>query len=193
MNQRYKDLFLRVSSVLATALCVLVVAKDATAQRRDYMTESEVELVREAQDIDARVAVLTKMVDRRMALLGLDSNGWKEPAKQGDPWGEAPKGTRQQFVADVRSLIQKAVDDVDDAAMHNEDTVTQNKTEGLLFPKAVRNLAAAAARYKAALGPIAEKTADEKERGMLLTSLELCDQIIEAAATLPAEKKKGKS
>lgn len=182
------------SSRLFIALAVAVsFAHSASAQRRDYMTDAEIELVRDAQDINLRVDVLIKMIDRRLALLGLNANGWKEPAKQGDPWGEAPKGTRLQLIGDVRSLLQKAVDDVDDVAMHNENTLTQNKTEGLLFPKAVRSLAAAATLYKATLGPVAEKSANDKEKGLIAGSIELCDQIIEAAATLPTEKKKGKT
>jgi hypothetical protein len=177
---------------LLAAFC-LVSAIPGLAQRRDYMTEAEVELVRDAQDIDKRVDVLTRMIDRRLALLGLNGNGFKETTKTGDPWGEAPKGTRLELIGDVRSLLQKAVDDVDDVAMHNESTLTQNKTDGLLFPKAVRSLATAAARYKASLGPIAETAKDDKEKGLLAASIELCDQIVEAAATLPPEKKKGKS
>lgn len=175
------------------AAAILAIAITASAQRRDYMTDAEIELIRDAQNIDLRIDVLTKMIDRRLALLGLDSGGWKEPTKAGDPWGEAPKGTRIQFIGDVRSLIQKAVDDVDDVAMHNANTVTQNKTGSELFPKAVRSLAMAAKRYKTTLAPLGQKTTDEKERGLIGASLELCDQIIEAAATLPAETPKRKT
>lgn len=183
-----------------TALCffsalvvIFAAASDSSAQRRDYMTEPEIELVREAQDIDRRIDVLTKMIDRRFTAAGIDSGGWKESAKESDRWGKVPEGTRLQFLNDIRQLLQKAVDDVDDVAQHDTNALTQNKMSGKLFPKAVRNLAAASQRYLVVLRPLAEKTKDEKEKGSILTSIELCDQIIEAAEKLPAEKPKGKT
>ena len=165
----------------------------SAAQRRDYMTDAEIELVRDAQDIDLRIDVLTKMIDRRFTALGIDSGGWKEPAKDSEKWGEAPKGTRMQLLSDIRNLMQKAVDDVDDVAEHNENTLTQNKTTGKLFPKAVRSFSVASQRYLNILKPISAKTSDEKEKGMILNTIELCEQVIEAAATLPPEKTKGKN
>ena len=187
MNMRHNLVFVFV------ALLLMLVAESSTpAQRRDYMTDAEVELVRNAQNIDLRIEVLTRMIDRRLVLLGLDANGWREPTKAGDKWGDAPAGTRLELVGDVRNLLQKAVDDVDDVAAHNEDALTQNKMNGELFPKAVRALATAAKRYKTTLGPFGEKATDLKEQGLVEASLELCDQIVEAAANLPAELKKGK-
>ncbi|MEO8648194.1 MAG: hypothetical protein ABI539_03415 [Acidobacteriota bacterium] len=165
---------------------------NAYGQRRDYMTDAEIELVREAQDIDLRIDVLTKMIDRRLEAAGISAGGEKIRSKDSDKWGEAPKGTRLQLLGDVRSLLQKAIDDVDDVAEHNDNTQTQNKTEGLLFPKAVRALAAAAQRYRTALAPIAQATRDEREKGLLLASIESCGDIIEAAQNLPPEKPKTK-
>jgi hypothetical protein len=100
------------------------------------------------------------------------------------------------MLLDVRQLLQKAIDDVDDVAMHNENTLTQNKTEGLLFPKAVRSLAAAATRYLPRLKTILGTTTDEREKGIVIASIEHCDAILEAVVNLPPEvkpeKKKGK-
>ena len=188
---------MRIFIVASIALLVLTVTSTASAQRRDYMTEAEIELVRDSQDIDKRIVVLAKMMDRRFAVLGIDVSGWKESEKDKKVWGEPPTGTHSQLVYDIRQLLQKAVDDIDDVAEHNENTLTQNKTEGLLFPAAVRSLAAAATRYRPALKANLDKTPDERDKGVILTSIELCDQIIESVAKLPAEikpekKKKGK-
>src|SRR5690349_12462510 len=88
---------------VAALLFTSAFAGSVSAQRRDYMTDSEIELVRDAQNIDLRIEVLTKMIDRRLALLGLDSNGWKEPTKAGDKWGDAPQGARLELIGDVRN------------------------------------------------------------------------------------------
>lgn len=185
----YKTIFL----AFAVLFVVFTAVSDLAAQRRDYMTETEIELVRDAQDIDLRVDVLTKMIDRRFAAAGIGAGGWKEPAKGSEKWGDAPKGTRLQLLTDIRQLLQKAVNDIDDVAEHDANALAQNKMSGKLFPKAVRNLAAASQRYLAVLRPLAEKANDEKEKGSILTSIELCEQIIEAAGKIPAEKPKGKS
>ena len=185
--------------IIATTIFFLsgLLAGNVSAQRRDYMTDEEIELVRENQDIDKRINVLTKMIDRRFSAMGVDVGGWKVTEKEQAVWGEIRTGTRSQFLLDVRQLLQKAIDDIDDVAMHNENTLTQNKTEGLLFPAAVRSLAGAANRYLPQLKAILQKTTDERDRGMLLASIEHCEAIVEAAVKLPPEvkpeKKKGKT
>jgi hypothetical protein len=185
--------------LFATTIIVLsgLLAGSASAQRRDYMTDEEIELVRESQDIDKRIDVLTKMIDRRFSVMGIDVGGWKPTQKEQAAWGAMPTGTRSDLLLDVRQLLQKAIDDVDDVAMHNEKTLTQNKTGGLLFPTAVRGLAAAANRYLPHLKTILDKSTDERDRGLVMASIEHCEAIIEAVVQLPPEvkpeKKKGKT
>lgn len=178
------------------ALAIVCTALPSRAQRRDYMTEMEIELVRDSQDIDKRIEVLTKMIDRRFAALGIDVGGWKESGKDAKLWGDVPKGSPSELMSDIRKLLQKAIDDIDDVAEHNENTVTQNKKEGLLFPSAVRSLAAAAARYQPALKSLLDKTPDNRDKGVIITSIDSCEQIIDSVKNLPPEvktdKKKGK-
>jgi hypothetical protein len=178
-------------------LTALTLASSVAAQRRDYMTDLEIELVRDNQDIDKRVDVLTKMIDRRFIALGVEIGGWKEARKEHQLWGPVRTGTRAELLGDIRHLLQKAIDDIDDVAEHNENTLTQNKTEGLLFPKAVRDLAAAANRYLPALKSMLDTTKDERERGAILNSIESAEAIIDSVTKLPPEptkadkKKKG--
>ena len=181
-----------IAALLFATVAILGSSTSANAQRRDYMTDAEIELVRDAQDIDMRIEVLTKMIDRRFLAAGIDSAGWPEPKKGSEKWGDAPTGTRMQLLSDIRQLLQKAVDDVDDVAEHNDNALTQNKTEGLLFPKAVRALSTAAQRYRGILLPLSAKITDEKEKGVALASVELCDEIIEAVGKLPPEVRKAK-
>lgn len=189
---------MKIFSLTSLVLVAFSLVVTVSAQRRDYMTEPEIELVRDAQDIDKRVDVLTKMIDRRFVALGLEVGGWKETSKSQEKWGDPPGGTRTELLWDIRQLIQKAIDDIDDVALHNENTLTQNKTEGLLFPKAVRDLAAAATRYLPQLRTTLAKTTDEREKGLLLSSIENCEAIIESVVKLPPpptkeEKKKRKT
>jgi len=169
----------------------------ASAQaRRDYMTDAEIELVRDAQDIDTRIDVLTKMIDRRFAVLKLDVGGAKIPNKETDKWGPAPEGTRMEILDDIRKLLDKAIDDIDDTSMHpNKYIIDPNKpdkvkkTDEARFPTSVKNLAASAKRYQPALRSLVDKTTDEREKGLILSAIDSCDEIIAATTKLPTEIK----
>jgi hypothetical protein len=163
-------------------------ASGTQAQKRDYLTDSEVELVREAQEIDRRIDVLTKAIDRRLEVLDLQAASDVKARKYGEEWGDAPTGSRPELMSDIRSLLQKAIDDIDDGAAHEGQTARPlTKT---LLPKALRNLAGAAERYLPAFRAELDHTASDKDKGPMLASIDLCQQIIEAAAKLPKEDPK---
>ena len=183
---------MKIFSLVIFALILVSYIVETPAQRRDYMNEAEIELIRDSQDIDKRIEVLTTMIDRRFDALGIDAGGVKISAKKEEKWGPAPSGTQTELIWDIRQLLQKAIDDIDDVALHNENTLTQNKTEGLLFPKAVRALAAASSRYLPPLKATLAKTSNEREKGLLLQSIEFCDQVLEAVVKLPPEVKNEK-
>lgn len=172
------------SAALLLPFVILMLAVTAFGQRRDYLTDSEVELVRDAQEIDLRMNVLTMAIDRRLA--ALDLAGLDKSKKYGEKWGDAPTGTRLELLTDVKSLLQKAIDDIDDASSHESENA-ENKVTGTLFPKAVHVLADAAERYRPALRSALDSAKDEKEKGTVLASIDFCDQIIEASAKLPKE------
>src|SRR5215216_1460383 len=90
----------------------------AAAQRGDYMTPAEQDVVRNNQDIDARVAVLTYMIDRRFLAMGIDVKASKPPIDPEDTWGPEPKGTKPELLMDIRRLLEKAIDDIDNIAGH---------------------------------------------------------------------------
>jgi hypothetical protein len=179
-------------------VAVMAVASSTHAQssHRDYMTDAEIELVRDAQDIDARIAVLTKMIDRRFAVLKLDVGGAAIPNKDSDKWGPAPVGTQMEILDDIRKLLDKTIDDIDDTAMHPNKYIVdpkrsdkQKQIDEARFPKSVKNLAASAKRYQPALRSLLDKTSDEKEKGLILAAIDSCDEIIAATTKLPAETK----
>jgi hypothetical protein len=175
------------------------------AQRRDYLTDDEIEMVRDAQQMDQRVGVLTHAADRRFVALGLiaGESGEKRDRKDNDSgkWGAAPTGTRLELLDDVRRIIQKAVDDIDNLATRPDSMVVElpgknqkPKSYQEIFPKAVHTLASAAKRYKPILEKEIDEAKDEKVKGVILQSLDLCGQIIDAESRLsvtPPPKKPG--
>jgi hypothetical protein len=181
---------LQMKYLLFVSAVVMFAAISVSSQQRDPMTDPEIELIRENQDIDKRIDVLTKMIDRRFAALGVEVGGWKQAKKDSELWGEMRAGTKSELLFDIRQLLQKAIDDIDDVALHNEDTLKQNKVQGELFPKAVRNLAAAANRYMEPLKTTLTKTTDERDKGLILSSLESCEAILDSVKQLPPETTK---
>ena len=173
----------------AAVLFLFASSEPANAQRRDFVNDQEAELIREYQEIDRRIEVLMKFIDRRLAAAGVAGHSWK-PQKDAELWGEEPIGSRAELLYDAKRILQKAVDDIDDIASREKAAIEGNEKSGKLFPKAVRNLSAAAARLKPIFQSELAKAADEKEKGVLYESIELCDQIIEAAANLPKEPTK---
>ncbi len=172
---------MKLTICLFFALFLLFSAFPAQAQRRDYLTDAEIELVRDKQQIDQRIEILVTAIDRRFAVLN------KQPSpitKNVEKWGEEPKGTRTELISDITKLLQKAVDDIDNLAT-NEGGM---KSE--FFPKAVHALAAAAERFQPQFKTLYDQIAIEKERGVILNSIDLCNQIIEAAKKVPKEVKK---
>jgi hypothetical protein len=161
------------AAIFCVALFLPTVAK---AQRRDYLTEAEIELVRDAQEIDLRIMVLTRAVDRRLAVIK------NQPLKEKEAWGEPPKGTRVELLIDIEKLLQKAIDDIDDVAERNKDSK--------FFPKAVHKLADSCTEYLPQFKSFLDATKDEKERGSLLGSIESCNDVIEAASKVPKEPAK---
>lgn len=183
-------------AVFIISVLALLLPFEAAAQR-DFLTPEEVELVREAQEVDLRIEVLTQAIDRRFGVMNIGIGATKP--KKGGNWGELPQGTRSQLFLDIRRLLEKAIDDIDNLAERPDSMVVAEPEKGKkpkgysdIFPKAVRSLASAAARYKAVFETELDKSTDNLEKGTIIASLEMCDQIIAAVTKLPAVVKKEK-
>ena len=182
-------------------ICLIALAAfstvSAAAQSRDFLTEAEIELVRDAQQIDGRVAVLIHAADRRFGVLKVGVGSSAKPESK--EWGAVPEGTRMQLLVDIKRILQKAIDDIDNLSERPDSMVviiddekSKKKPPSFadLFPKAVRSLSAAADRYKPALKSLLDQTKDEIEKGPIFDSLEMCDQITAAVTKLPADAPK---
>ena len=169
----------------------------AAAQSRDFLTGDEIELIRDAQQIDQRVAVLIHAADRRFGVLKVNVGGGAKP--EAKVWGAVPEGTRMQLLVDIKRILQKAIDDIDNLSerpdsmvVNIDDEKSKKKPPSFadLFPKAVRSLSTAADRYKPALKSLLDQTKEEIEKGPIFDSLEMCDQITAAVTKLAPEAPK---
>jgi hypothetical protein len=186
-------------AIIGLAACLTMISSTAAAQRRDFLTEDEVEIIREAQEIDTRIAVLVHAMDRRFLVLKINVNSDPKQVKEKDVWGALPTGSRVELLMDIKRIMQKSIDDIDNLAarpdsmvVDPEDTSKKKKTYNDIFPKAVRVLAAAAARYEPVLNSEIAKTEEKAEKGIMMDLVDFCTQIAEAVTKLPAELKKDK-
>lgn len=180
----------RLAGLNAITLFALVVfslpqpaqANAAPVQRREHLTEQEVEMVRDTQELDRRADLFIKIAERRLLVV----TGAQASAKDVEKWGEVPKGTRAAHFNDLARIFDEAITNVDDVALRTPDSA--------LIPKAVRKLADASARFLPQLTALRSSATAEGEREALEQTIDNLQQIIEAAKRLPEEtpeEKKG--
>lgn len=156
-------------------LFTTLASPSVSAQKRDYLTPEELELVRDAQELDLRIKVLNHATDRRFSVL------FNEKIKEKEVWGPLPQGTRLQLLIDIDKLVQKAVDDIDDVA-------ARNRTNKLL-PKALGIFTESCRSYGPKLKSLLDATTDQKERSPIIGASANCEAVIEAAAGLANPEK----
>jgi hypothetical protein len=200
-------------TLIALFCLMLFTPSISKAQSRDYLTDPEIELVRDANEIDKRIDVLVKAIDRRFLVINNDTSQTKQVTKDSDKWGELPTGTKLELLSDISKILQKAIDDIEDLVARkamNEKLLESNndnenetdintkrviKTNDKKFPTAVHNLADASRKYLPMLENLEANSKNEKEKGALLRSIEACNSIIEASTQVqkPETTKKKKS
>jgi acyl-CoA reductase-like NAD-dependent aldehyde dehydrogenase len=155
--------------IISSALAIPI---EASAQRRDFLTLKEVERLQEAQRIDLRIVVLTIAAERRFAALGL-----KQPTRRAErDWGETPTGTREELIRDIDRIILKAIDDIDYAA-------TQ-ETTSKFFRTGFATLKKSCEEYDGYFRRLLDETEVDRDKGVILSSLERCSQVVEAASQI---------
>lgn len=129
----------------------------ASAQKRDHLTEAEIEIIRDTQELDLRTKVFVKAAERRFVALGVLAES--KPAKKekdNSEWGAPPTGTRAELLGDIAKILEEA--------MNNLDNVWSREPKNPLVPKALKILSDAAARFQTQAGSLDSKAASEKER-----------------------------
>ena len=166
-------------------ICVLVIfASPVSAQTRDHLTEQEIEIVRDVQELDNRMEVYVKAVDRRFLVLNKDTTQVKQVEKDSEKWGALPAGTRIELLSDIKKILQESIDKIDDVAARD--------AKSDLLPYAVHILADGARRFIPQLEKFRDAATEKREIGVLADSIDFCSQIIEASANIPKPAKKRK-
>jgi hypothetical protein len=83
------------------------------APKRDHLTEKEVDLVREYQELDLRVEVFIRAAGRRVLLL-IDPSA-KQKKKEEEIWGPLPTGNRLELLQDYQRILEELEEKLDDA------------------------------------------------------------------------------
>ncbi len=178
--------------ILHGALCgaVFLPNGSVSAQSRDHLTDQETELVRFYQELDKRIEVFVKAIDRRFAII----NGTTQPAarksvKDEPDWGEAPKGTRTELLRDIAGILDEAITNLDDVSRRDE--------KNPLISRSLRKLTANANRYLKQLAALRNQVKDPDELAAIELVENNANQIIEVGNKLPAptpepDKKKKK-
>ena len=139
-----RSLSILIFSLLVFSFSLFTTA--VSAQSRDFLTAEEVEIIRDAQQIDDRMSVLVKAMDRRFAALNaaVSSPVAGKEKKDDREWGKSPTGTRIELLGDIKRIMQKAIDDIDNLAERPDSMVVDpeekpdkkiRKPLKLFFPK----------------------------------------------------------
>ena len=169
---------------------IFLIAGSVAAQTRDHLTDQETELVRFHQELDKRIEVFIRAIDRRFAIL----NGTAQPAakkliKDEPEWGEVPKGTRAELFGDIAGILDEAITNLDDVSRRDE--------KNPLISRSLRKLTSSANGYLSQLAALKNQARDPDEVAAIERVADDANQIIEVGGKLPpptpeSDKKKKK-
>ena len=152
-------------------------------QKRDHLTEKEVDLVKEAQALDKRIDVFIKAAERRLMVINNSAAAnAKQLKKDSERWGELPTGSRAELVGDIARILDEAITNIDDVSSHDE--------RNPLIPKALRKLAQSVNNMMVQLKPLSAEAKSDAEIASFEMLNEDAQSILEAATKLPAETEK---
>ena len=170
------------------AFASLSLAAIVTAQPRDHLTDQETDLIRFHQQLDKRIDVFIKAMDRRFAIInGLAQAKTKKIEKEEPEWGDLPKGSRAQLLGDIASILDEAITNIDDVSRRDE--------KNPLISRSLRKLTAATNGYVTQVKSLASQTKDADELSAIERVVQHAEQIIEVGSQLPppsTDKKKSK-
>src|SRR5215216_5703099 len=174
-----------ISRIALTFLLVLFVSPTSfshtpTFQKRDHLTQQEVDLVKEAQVLDKRIEVFVKAAERRMMVItNSTAANAKQLKKDAERWGELPTGSRAELVADIARILDEAITNIDDVSARDE--------RNPLISKSLRKLAQAVNTIMTQLKPLSAEAKSEAEIASFELLHEDARSILEAATKLPPE------
>ena len=152
-------------------------------QKRDHLTEKEVDLVKEAQVLDKRIDVFIKAAERRLMVINNSAaTNAKQLKKDSERWGELPTGSRAELVNDIARILDEAITNIDDVSSHDE--------RNPLIPKSLRKLAQSVNSMMAQLKPLSTEAKSDAEIASFEKLNEDAQSILDAVTKLPPEAEK---
>ena len=169
---------------------IFLVSGSVSGQTRDHLTDQETELVRFHQELDKRIEVFIRAIDRRFAIInGSAPPATKKLVKDEPEWGEVPRGTRAELLGDIAGILDEAITNIDDVSRRDE--------KNPLISRSLRKLTASVKGYLNQLAALRSKAKDPDEAAAIEHVADNANQIIEVGNKLPApvpesDKKKKK-
>jgi hypothetical protein len=169
-----------INLLLVLFLVSTFVTGAAAFQKRDHLTEKEVDLVKEAQALDKRIEVFIKAAERRLMVINNSSaTNAKQLKKDSEKWGELPTGSRAELVGDIARIFDEAITNIDDVSSRDE--------RNPLISKSLRKLAQSVNTIMGQLKPLAVEAKSDAEVASFELLNEDAQSILEAATKLPPE------
>lgn len=174
-----------ITRTLLVLLCILFVgsgslSQASTPQKRDHLTQQEVDLVKEAQALDKRIDVFIKAAERRLLVInGSSAANAKQLKKDSERWGELPTGSRAELVSDIARIFDEAITNIDDVSARDE--------RNPLLSKSLRKLAQSVNTMMAQLKPLSVQAKSDAEIASFELLNEDAQSILEAVNKLPPE------
>lgn len=178
------------SKFLLFSLCIFSLTLAVTAQKRDNMTDEEDMKVRDAQEIDLRMQVYSKIINRRLtAIINPNAAALKESEKDiNNDWGAIRTGTSAELFWDIQKTLDESISKIDDVAERDQ--------KNPLFGRAVHILADNCKEWIPKFRTLGAKAATDPERVSITNSINSCNDVVEASAKVskevPKEAKKKK-
>lgn len=180
------DIFMKrliILSGLFISLCAV------GARAGDYLNEQEIDRVREAQEIDKRVAVFLRIAERRLnAILGAsasqtttaqkDKKDKKKDKKSEDKdesndYGPEPTGSTEELLRNYTSVMNELLDKIDD--------VYEKKKADPKLPSAIDKLYDVGQSHMKRLDQIRSKIDSNSEQTELEKALETVKMAVDGA------------
>ena len=162
----------------AAVIALPLLAGSAVGQTRDHLTDPETDLIRFHQELDKRIEIFIKAIDRRFEIINGVADPKMKKVVKGEPdWGDPPKGTRAQLIGDIAGILDEAITNIDDVSRRDEKSP--------LISRSLRRLTTAAQGYANQLTAMSKQTKDNDELYAIEQALDNANDIIEAGNKLP--------
>jgi hypothetical protein len=150
---------------------VLFITAQAQTEKRDHLTEQEVDLLREFQEIDKRIEIFIKAAERRLLVLA-DPNAVQKK-KEEETWGPLPQGTKLELLQDYKHILEEAEEKLDDW--------NNRGGKDKLLPKALSKFKEAATRHIPQLRALQPQLTEKREQRALAEAIEEAEIVTQAS------------